>query len=424
MVGRVRPDEAMLDFSDARYQFFPPRPSRAFMAVCRTVNRLALLPGPRHRVTSVEVRGDPAAVEALRGRGARLLFIANHPTHNDPQVLTEVQRRLGTPSLYLAAYDVFLRSRFVAWVMQRNGAFSIDRDGADRKAMAAAVESLQQGRFALSIFPEGNVFFNNDRVSGFLPGAAFIALKAQKALGPGNAVHVVPVSLKYTHLTDVRPQFMEALGALAAAAGTAIDPAEPPQAELMRVGLALLARNLRQRGHRPDRSPAEGTSLFDTLRDSAERIIAGLEHKMELAPKPSDTLPARLAKIRSGIHQVLTDPAREIDHRAARSWSDEAILALRILGYESPYVSSNPTLDRFAETVEKLREDLYSKPCAPFGPRKALVHVGSPIDLGRRTTDGAPKLSPAELTRELEAAVQAGVEAVNADNRSEGARPV
>jgi hypothetical protein len=43
------------------------------------------------------------------------------------------------------------------------GNFSIDREGSDRRAMAAAIKVLTDGKTAPNIFPEGNVYLTNDR---------------------------------------------------------------------------------------------------------------------------------------------------------------------------------------------------------------------------------------------------------------------
>ncbi len=88
------------------------------------------------------LEGATDEVREAKEKGERLMFVMNHPTHSDPQVVTEVHRRLGVGSSFMAAYDVFLRSRLTAWAMQRMGHFSIDREGSDRKAMSTAIQVL------------------------------------------------------------------------------------------------------------------------------------------------------------------------------------------------------------------------------------------------------------------------------------------
>lgn len=418
----------MLDFCDAPYQFFPARPSVAVMALCRFCNARFGLPGRNHRIRQTRLSGATEAVRAIEERGERILYVPNHSTHSDPQLMTEAHRQLGTPSCFMAAYDVFLRGKFHAWVMQRAGAFSVDREGSDRKAMAEALSVLKAGRFALTIFPEGNVYMMNDRVTPFLEGAAFLALKAQKELGAGRPIHVVPVSIKVTHVTDVRPAVKAKLGSLAATSGETFDPEADPVGELTRIGRHLLAKNLRQRGFIGRQENLGAAHLTEALRDGADRIVSGLEDKMDLTPKPGDDLTTRVRKIRAEIHQIRTDPARETEHRVASSWADEAILALRILGYGNPYLALNPTLDRFSETVEKLSEDLLGRWDLPVAPRDALIRIGEPIHLPRWVEEnekgGKSRQSVNALTAAMEAAVQAGLDAINAENTREGSRPI
>jgi hypothetical protein len=416
----------MLDFCDAPYRFFPARPSVFVMALCRFGNSHFGLPGKNHRVASVHVSGPADSVREIERRGERLLFLPNHSTHSDPQLMTETHRQLGTASCFMAAYDVFLRGKFSAWVMQRAGAFSVDREGSDRKSMAEALAVLKAGRFGLTIFPEGNVYMMNDRVTPFLEGAAFLALKAQKELGTARPIHVVPVSIKLSHTTDVRPAVREKLGRLAERSGEHFDTDADPVSELLRIGRHLLAKNLRQRGFIARGEDLATPHLSEALRVGAERIVAGLEDKMDLSPKAGDDLIARVRKIRSTIHQIRIDPAREAEHRVAAAWADEAILALRILGYGNPYVAQKPTLDRFAETVEKLSEDLFGRWDPPIGPRDALIRVGEPVNLSRWMEEteagGKSRQATASLTAAMESAVQSGLDAINSENGREGSK--
>ena len=415
----------MLDFSDAPYQFFPAKPNPFIMWFCRQVVRRLALPGRNHRLREVVVEGETESLRELARDGARILYVPNHSTHSDPQLMADLQHRFDTPSCFMAAYDVFLRSKLQAWVMQRNGAFSVDREGSDRKSMAAAMEILREGRFALTIFPEGNVYLMNDRVTPFLDGASFLALKAQKDLGPEKPVHVVPISIKLTHLTDVRSEVRQRLDEIAAVVGAEVDHDSDPLEELISVGRLLLFKNLRQRGYLSRDEEFSGDDISSELKDAAERIVAGLEEKIDLKPKPKDNLTDRVRRIRGAIHQIRTDADQELEHRVASSWSDEAILALRILSYSNPYTAENPTLDRFSETVEKISEDLRSEWQRPIADRKAILRVGKPIDLTSRLEDFGRKARNAiiRLTRDMESTVQDGLDAINANHQSEGSKP-
>ncbi|MFN4944219.1 MAG: lysophospholipid acyltransferase family protein, partial [Akkermansiaceae bacterium] len=141
----------MIQFSDAPYQFFEAKPSPFLIRFGRVMNQRFFLPGPNHRIKEMVLDGAKEEIREAIAKGERLMFVINHPTHSDPQVVTELHRRLGVDSCFMAAYDVFLRHPVNAWVMQRMGNFSIDREGSDRKAMAAAIDVLKKGERALNI---------------------------------------------------------------------------------------------------------------------------------------------------------------------------------------------------------------------------------------------------------------------------------
>ncbi len=404
----------MLDFSDAPYRFFEARPNRFLMGLGKFVNRRFILRGRNHRITQLDLCGEIGRVKSLVGSGARIVIVANHPTHSDPQVMTEVHRRLKIRSCFMAAYDVFLRSKLNGWIMQNIGCFSIDREGSDRKAMSEASRILKEGEYALTIFPEGNVYLTNDKVTPFLDGASFLALKAQKDLGDENPVYVVPVGFKYSHLEDIRPAVCEQLDEVAKGVGTTFDHDAEPVSELKRIGREVLIRNLKQRGCVDEDDLAAHRPMTELLVTGSEKILSGLEKKIELADGEGKNPIDRIRKIRSAIHNVLTDDDLENDHRVASSWADEAILAFRILQYANPYVVENPTLDRFAEAVERIREDLTSKWQEPTGPRHVEVQIREPILLSE-VLDAHPKLRDAvtDLTRTMEAEIQAGIDLAN-----------
>ena len=92
--------------------------------------------------------------------------------------------------------------------------------------------------------------------------------------------------------------------------------------------------------------------------------------------------------------------------------------------YSAGYVESNPTIDRFAETIEKLAEDIYVSAQEPFSMRHAFVHFGSPIDLSDYLESFKRKSRVAvhELTESCERSVQQGLDHLNANNPHPGAR--
>ncbi|MGJ8642822.1 MAG: lysophospholipid acyltransferase family protein [Luteolibacter sp.] len=410
----------MLEFSDAPYRFFEAKPSAPVIALGKFVNRNVFLKAPNHRVAEIRIGGATEALKECMGKGDRLMFAINHPTHSDAQVFCEVQRRLGVQGCFMAAYDVFLRSRMNAWCMQRLGNFSIDREGSDRKAMAAAIDVLKEGKRALNIYPEGNVFLTNDRLAPFLDGAAFIALKAQAALDEVE-VKVVPVSVKFTNLTAPRDAVTARMRQLASDSGYVFPKgsSEKPLAAVLGLGEHVLNGFLERHGL-SNNVHVGGANLHEKLKSFSEKLMDEVCGKLSLEMN-SATLPERISKARSRIHQLRTDVEKVGDlHPEIDGLADKAILAMRIHGYCEPYLTEHPTIDRYDETVERISEDFHGRIMSRTGPRRAMVEIHEPISVRDFSEMKLREALPA-LTGKISHTVQAGIDSLNERNDAPGA---
>jgi hypothetical protein len=277
---------------------------------------------------------------------------------------------------------------------------------------------LTEGDYALTIFSEGNVYFTNDRPMPFMEGASFISMKAQKTLGEDQPIYVVPVSIKATHLKDQRPVLLKKLEDLATELGESYHP-DTPVDELHRIGAAALKNRLKD--HVPTLPSRAGKDIPKLLEESTEGIVKDLENRMALHPKSEEPLLQRIRKIRAAIHKIRTD---ETEHPEAEAWAEKAMLALRLLSYRGNYVREHPSLDRFAESLEKILEDYHATFQAPFAPRKVLFRLNEPINLAERLPAFSENSRGAmqQLTGDCEAAVLAGMNHLNAINQSSGGK--
>ncbi len=412
----------MLEYSDLPYQFLPPKPNRLVMTLAQMITPSIILPGKNHRLEGVEITGAEFFIEARRHKDACFVFLPNHPSHSDPQVMMEVCRQLQVKPAFMAAYDVFARGKLASWFMQRIGAFSVDREGSDRKSMKCATGILTAGEYPLVIFPEGNVYLCNDRVTPFAEGAAFIALRAQKELGSEIPVFAVPVSLKYSYAEDVREKMLTELAKIAGIFGNTLDSEASVVEELKKISITVLTHYLKEHDHLP---PENDLSTDDLISNTTEQLIESLEQKMQLGTRDGDDLTTRVRTIRAAIHGIRCDPDRHAEHDTVSGYAEEAMLALRILGYLGSYSTSNPTLDRIAETIIRLREDVTSKTALPDGKRRAFVQIGKPIDLREYLEKFQERARGAitELTEACENAVQAGINELNEKNTLPGSMP-
>jgi glycerol-3-phosphate dehydrogenase (NAD(P)+) len=79
-----------------------------------------------------------------------VIFASNHRSFLDPFVIGTLTRR---PVYYMAKKELFER-RWQGWLLNRLGAFPVDRGASDTDAMATAREILERGDCVV-IFPEG-----------------------------------------------------------------------------------------------------------------------------------------------------------------------------------------------------------------------------------------------------------------------------
>ena len=108
----------------------------------------------------------------------------------------------------MIAWQVFARDGWLkAMVLRHHGGFSIDREGTDLSAIRQAREVLQGSKNPLFIFPEGDVYHCNDRITPFREGAAAIALMVIVSL-----LTPKPAKEKLTDLTFTTSAFREGFG--------------------------------------------------------------------------------------------------------------------------------------------------------------------------------------------------------------------
>ena len=414
----------MNEFADLPYRYYQPKPQRAWIRLLLQYNRFLYLPGKVLRINSVSLINEEQLNGCLTMGRSHILFLCNHPSHGDPQIMLEMQRQLGIISMFMAAYDLFeRRSKLDVWVMKVMGVFSVDREILDSKAIQQGIKTLVDGEYALSVFPEGEVYHQNDRVVPFQEGAIYLALTAQKKLAklhPGHPVYIVPVSIKVSHDHDQRPAISALLAELAAGVGTTLDKEGEPVAELERIVSALVVRDVNK--VELDPGPAGTDGLESQLKAAAVLIIAALEKSMDISVENSGNLLSRLLHIRRSIHQIRINPDKAAGFPEAGKWADQAMLALRILSYDPNYLREKPSIDRYGECVEKLFEDFHSGVLSPYGNRKATVNFSTPINLLDKLNNfqGKSRELLKELTKESELAIQGGIDKLNDMNSSPG----
>lgn len=384
-------------------QFWPPRPSRFWNAALEPWRYWYL----RRYYKIAEVSIDrPESFGKQFAPGDGVLLAPNHSHDSDPHVMMQVGRRLERQLHFMAAWQIFRPHWGLdGWILKRMGAFSVDREGSDRRALHQAIEILSTGR-SLVVFPEGEVYRLNDRLTPLLDGVAFMALSAQRELAktaPGRRVWIVPTAIRYRYVDDIRPEIEAAVARLEHSLRLKTPRGASLDERILHYGEFLLTIREKEKFGRS----------FETAGALPERLALLTESLLErheteyLKKSPSaETVALRVKALRRRLFEIWTDEAAGAEARQqARDALDDVQLALQAYSYPGNYISEKPSIERMAETIEKLEEDLDGF-ARPKGRRRARVLFGEPIDLSQADSSARPRIVAAETTDRLEAAIK------------------
>jgi len=352
-------------------------------------------------------------LKAVVRRGDGVLITPNHPDFADPGVIFELSRRLGLPFCYMAAYQIFSGSAGLRrFILPRLGVFPVDREGADRAAYGAGLNILVKGRNPLVIFPEGEIYHLADRLTPFREGAAAMAVSAaRKRTGQGGTVWIVPAAIKYRFLDgyDPLPELHDLMTDLEARFTWSNTPSRPLLDRMYRYAEALLT--LKELEYFD--APRHG-ALKERIAGLRSHILDGMEHR-RLGGLQKNPVPVRVKDLRRACLKALADPATDPEQRAIlRQDLNHLFLAIQLFSYPGDYVRDCPTVERLAEILTKFEQDaLGVNVPAPRSPRRAVVRLGEPIDVGVLCGPGGrtPGLT-STLTTELETRIQSLLDAI------------
>ncbi len=383
--------------------FWPPKPNWFWRRTLGPLRHFYLR--SYYKIADITIDG----LDRVQGRfdaGDGVLVAPNHSHDSDPHVMMQVARVAHRQFYFMAAWQIFkMHGGIDGWVLQRMGAFSVDREGCDRRAVRQAVELLSGGN-GLVVFPEGEIYRLNGRLTPLLEGVAFMAISAQrdldKAKEANRRVWIVPTAIRYKYVDDVMPKLIDAMTSLESRLMLTPQPDHELHLRILRLGETLLTIKEKEKlGHSCEIEGdvhARVTSLIEKLLSKRE-----VEHLKE---SPSaDTVPLRVKALRRHLIEIWTDEKSTPEAKKnARESLDDVQLALQLYSYPGDYVLEQPSVERMAETIEKFEEDITGF-ALPKGRRKARVIFGDPIDL-KATTATRAKAASAEITEKLETAIR------------------
>ncbi len=340
------------------------------------------------KVVEVEVEDD--GMEKLRAlMGRRCLLVPSHSGGFEPYIIVHLSKLLDTDFNYLAAMETFEKNPFTGWFMQRMGAYSIIRGTADRPSFVMTKKLLVAGKRWLVIFPEGQTVWQNDTVIPFQEGVTQIAFKAYEEVArqdPDASLLCLPMSIKYVYLKNMDREMGESLARLEAALfPSGFSPKAQPYERLFDISEAVLAANEKRHGV----EPMDGDTRDDRIQRMKERIVRDVEQRLEITPRAEQNLLDRIRTSFNVVDHITQEspPATEYEQtllaerqQEARDLYGELWRVLQFVAIYDGYVRELLTVERFMDVLCLLEMEVFAER-RMWGPRKAVVKVGDPIDL-------------------------------------------
>jgi 1-acyl-sn-glycerol-3-phosphate acyltransferase len=358
-----------------RYEFCPPLYARWFRPVCHLLSAAFLR--FKFNIRQVTIRGEAPLLKLVR-TGQSMLVAPNHADHADPSILVEVGRRSGIAFQFMAAREGFERSRLDRFVLQRSGAFSVDREGADLASVRTAMDILRECRRPLVIFPEGEIYHHHEELDLLNDGVATILLRAAEKLPEGKRSYAVPAAIRIMQVPEVEPTFSPRLSALEQRITWKPRPHVPIVERIYSLGSALLSIKEEEYTGECRKGP-----LPERIQALQQHLLAEVEKRHRVNPSPQP-IPVRIRNLRHTIRKGFTFNPTSLSAERARMLYDDLdrlFAAQQLYSYPGQYLHL-PTRDRIAETIFKMEEDVLGLGTYPT-PRRAEITFGEPIDVAQ-----------------------------------------
>lgn len=317
--------------------------------------------------------------------GHGILLTPNHPRMADPMVMMHVARETPCNFYTMASWHLFNQDWMTTTAIRLMGAFSVNREGLDRKAVEHAIEILDTAERPLVVFPEGTTSRTNDRLMSLMDGPAFIARNAAKRRAkkdPNKKVVVHPVGIKYVYSGDLEKTCDDVLTRLEQTLTWRPQRDMPLIDRIVKVGNGMLTLKEIEYGI----SDHNGI-----LKERQNRMVNHLLHPLEdewLGGPQEGGVASRIKNLRVQIFPELS--RNELDQKERkRRWKqlEETYLAQQIDCYPDQYLTEHPSVDRILETIEKFEEDLIGE-ATIHGNLKVIIDVGQAIEVSPKRERG------------------------------------
>ena len=365
-------------FIEKPYNFVPPY---TWHCPQRFLTKIGKFKGLLRKdgIVDHECRNVDRLRESIKA-GHGVMLAPNHPRTSDPISMYHLCRETPMSMYTMASWHLFNQSAFETFMVRLMGAFSVNREGLDRKAVDYAIDVLVKAERPLLIFPAGSTSRTNDKLMSFMEGPAFIARTAAKRKAKqGGKVVAHPICIKYFYQGDIDKVCNDVLTKIEKHLSWTPDPSVPLVDRIVKVGDAMLALKELEFDVTPS---TPGMSLRDRQNFMINHLLAPLEEEwLGAVAEPGGGIQTRVKNLRMKIFPELS--RNEVDRtERARRWKhlERTYLAQQIEFYPEQYLTEFRSVDRILETVEKFEEDFFEH-CRIHGNLKVVLDVGEAIEV-------------------------------------------
>jgi Acyltransferase len=275
---------------------------------------------------------------------------------------------------YVVSYHLFKQKRLIGWWINRIGGYSILREGADRDAIRATVDILARADRPVVMFPEGTWFRQNDRIGPLQEGLCLIVRQAAKQTERPILVH--PVVIKYWLLGDPLPELERRVQRLERGLGWLPKRGLDLPQRIVRAGHAMLAvKEVERFGE------AQPGTLDERIQRLATVLITDME-KAHLGKEYEGWNLERVRRLRLWLVRKLVETRGDPEAtRATREALGLLLFCENLSAQSHEYLMERPSLERMAETVQRIEETMTDQMEEPIAPLGAAVAVGPALDV-------------------------------------------
>jgi len=373
--------------------FRPPKDSLALIKVIK----LGLPLYMKFKLHDTYVEPVPGALERFAASsGKRGMVCPNHANRHDPQVMFAFSRLAKEDFNFVAAREVFdWDNGRNGWWLQHLGAFSVVRGAADRESFKTSRKIICEGKKKLVLFPEGEISRQNDTLMPLESGAVQLCFWAVEELAKGDTaggrpvapVLLIPVAIKYTYSTDIKPALGKTLALLEAKLAMKTSQDRSLFQRLRSIGEALLTALEAQY----DCKVASNQSVNERISSMRRQILKNAANQLRIALPENGKQLDWVRIIRNSLDDFIysDDPPRSDyerkmhDEKAAfiRTFYRDLDRVVNFISIHEGYLAENRTQERFVDILERLESEILGGEPTLKGPRRVLIDVGTAIDM-------------------------------------------